>query len=261
MVVYHLNCGILHAPPGPAGSCHCLLIEQNGLLTLIDTGIGLHDIGRPQERIGQAAIDAAGFQFHESLTAARQIERLGYNAAAVTDIIITHADPDHVGGIADFPLARVHIAHEEHTHLQRGHGRYSPSQFDHQPQWVLHPPSEQRWHGLETRPVSVANGAAVSLVPLFGHTLGHSGVAIHVGERWLLHVGDAYYLRGELASDDHPVTALAIMRADDDNLRRKSLAELRRLNHDHAASIDLIGYHDFSEFPTNFVSGVPEVHR
>src|SRR5262245_27755964 len=73
MNVYHLNGGLLHAPPGPQAACHCLLLEQNGRLALIDTGIGLQDIAHPIERIGQPAIDAAGFQFHERLTALRHI--------------------------------------------------------------------------------------------------------------------------------------------------------------------------------------------
>lgn len=71
MKIRHLNCGVLQAPPGPWAACHCLLVERGGLLVLVDTGIGLKDIAQPVERIGQAAIDAAGFQFHEGLTAAR----------------------------------------------------------------------------------------------------------------------------------------------------------------------------------------------
>lgn len=92
-------------------------------------------------------------------------------------------------------------------------------------------------------------GSEVLLVPLFGHTLGHCGVAIQQGERWALHVGDAYYLRAELGTDDHPVSLLAASRADDDALRRASLGQLRRLARDHGHEIDLFGYHDGSEFP------------
>jgi glyoxylase-like metal-dependent hydrolase (beta-lactamase superfamily II) len=87
------------------------------------------------------------------------------------------------------------------------------------------------------------------LVPLFGHTLGHCGVAIHQGDRWVLHVGDAYYLRIELATDDHPVSQLTRQRADDDGPRRASLEHLRRLARDHGDEIDLFGYHDPTEFP------------
>ena len=37
------------------------------------------------------------------------------------------------------------------------------------------------------------------LVPLPGHTLGHTGVALRRGDRWLLHCGDAYFHRDEVA--------------------------------------------------------------
>jgi len=33
----------------------------------------------------------------------------------------------------------------------------------------------------------------ILLVPLFGHTLGHCGVAVQDGEGWMLHAGDAYF--------------------------------------------------------------------
>ncbi len=250
MRIHHLNCGILHAPPNPAASCHCMLLEHGDRLALVDTGIGLEDITSPLERIGQPAMDAAGFQFHESLTAARQIERLGFQVADVTDIIITHGDHDHVGGLADFPTARVHTSEEEHARIGSGHWRYSAAQFAHRPRWITHGKSAARWFGLEARPLNLFRGVDVHLVPLFGHTLGHCGVAVRDGNRWLLHAGDAYYLRVELSTDGHPVSALAAQRADDDGLRRASLAELRRLVRNHTSGIEMFGYHDFTEFPS-----------
>ncbi len=253
MKVHHLNCGLLHAPPNPRAACHCLLLESDGRLALIDTGIGLQDIARPLERVGQPAIDAAGFQFHERLTAARQIERLGFRAADVTDIVLTHGDPDHAGGLADFPAAAVHVSAEEYARLSSGHWRYSATQFAHRPRWVTHSQSTGQWLGAEARPLPPLAGAEAFLVPLFGHTLGHCGVAVRDGSRWLLHVGDAYYLRVELSTDNHPVSELAAQRADDDAMRRKSLAALRRIARDHGAELELFGYHDFTEFPAGSV--------
>lgn len=248
MRIHHLNCGVLHSPPSPRASCHCVLIESQGSLTLIDTGIGLLDVANPAERLGQAIIDAAGFQFDESLTAARQIERLGYRTEDVRDIVLTHADPDHAGGLADFPNANVHISQEEHANLSSGHWRYIPAHFEHGSHWVKHAPSAERWFGLEARSLKLA-GVEAMLVPLFGHTLGHCGVAIREDSRWMLHVGDAYYLRVELHTDDHPVSALAQMRADADAQRRANIEHLRRLARDHADEITMFGYHDFREFP------------
>ncbi|HTN04957.1 MAG TPA: MBL fold metallo-hydrolase, partial [Planctomycetaceae bacterium] len=126
---------------------------------------------------------------------------------------------------------------------------YLPQHFTHGPSWKGYGASTDRWFGLEARRLSLGFDAEVLMIPLFGHTLGHCGVAIQQGSRWVLHVGDAYYLRAELATDDHPVSALAAERADDDRLRRSSLAQLRRLARDHGAEIEMFGYHDFSEFP------------
>jgi glyoxylase-like metal-dependent hydrolase (beta-lactamase superfamily II) len=247
--LHHINCGWLHVPPNPRAACHCLLLEDRNGLALVDTGIGLLDVQRPLERIGQRLIDAAGFQFRESDTAVRQVESIGFRAGDVTHIVLTHCDPDHAGGLADFPHARVHVSTEEHARVAEGHARYLPVQFAHGPKWQLYPPSTRQWFGLEARPVDVGFASGVLLVPLFGHTLGHCGVAVRQGDRWALHVGDAYYLRVELTTDDHPVSALTAQRADDNAQRRVSLDHLRRLARDHADEIDLFGYHDSSEFP------------
>ncbi len=249
MKVHHLNGGVLHAPPHPRASCHCLLLDDGGRLALVDTGIGLLDVADPVGRIGQPLIDIAGFQFDEQETVIRNIERLGFRAEEVADVVLTHVDPDHTGGLADFPDAAVHLSLEERTQLQKGHWRYLAGHFAHKPHWRTHAPAADRWFGLEARWLPIGSGGDVALIPLFGHTLGHCGVAVRDGERWLLHVGDAYYLRVELTRDDHPVSTLAAQRADDDTLRRTSLNQLRRLAREHSTEIQLCGYHDFTEFP------------
>ncbi|MGP3965322.1 hypothetical protein ACTWPT_56180 [Nonomuraea sp. 3N208] len=35
----------------------------------------------------------------------------------------------------------------------------------------------------------------ILLIPLAGHSRGHSGVAVDTGATWLLHAGDAYFFR------------------------------------------------------------------
>jgi len=250
--IHHINCGTLVVPSYPTVVCRCLLLAEGEQLALVDTGIGLADVRSPVERLGQPLIDMAGFQFNEPDTAVRRIESLGLNPSDVRHIILTHGDPDHVGGLADFPAAQVHVAEEELASIASGHWRYVPAQFAHSPRWKTYGPAARRWFGLEARPIDVGFSAEVLLIPLFGHTLGHCGVAIPQEERWLLHVGDAYYLRAELTTDDHPVSAIAAQRADDDGQRRASLELLRQLVRDHGDEVELVGYHDLTELPPGY---------
>ena len=250
--IQHLNCGTLQVAGYPTVVCHCLLLQDGDRLVLVDSGIGLQDCRRPVERLGQQLIDLAGFQFHEADTAVRRIEAAGLSPTAVLDVVLTHGDPDHAGGLADFPQARVHVSQEEHDRMGSGHWRYVPTQFEHGPRWTPAGPSDRRWFGLEARPLELGLSSEVLLIPLFGHTLGHCGVAIQQGDRWLLHVGDAYYLRAELTDENHPVSQLATQRADDDDQRRTSLAHLRRLLRDHSDEVELTGYHDLSELPAGY---------
>ena len=247
--IHHINCGTLLVPSFPTVVCHCLLLEDETGLALVDSGIGWLDVQNPVERLGQQLIDMAGFQFNEHDTAVRRIEQLGFSTDDVRHIVMTHCDPDHAGGLADFPNAQIHIAEEELSHALSGHWRYIPRQFQHNPRWQTCGAVQRQWFGLEARPVSLGFSSEVLLIPLFGHTLGHCGVAVQQGERWLLHVGDAYYLRAELTEEQHPVSALAAQRAENDKWRRSSLSELRRLFNDHGDEIQMTGYHDITELP------------
>lgn len=249
MQVHSINGGTLVVEGYPTVVCHCLLVESPDGLVLVDTGIGLEDVKDPEGRLGRTLIDQAGFQFHEWDTAARRIEAPGHSVEDVRDVVLTHCDPDHTGGLADFPRARIHLTSEELSCVQAGQERHVPSNFDHGPLWQIHEQGERDWFGLESRVVEVEPSIEIRLIPLPGHTKGHAGVAIRRGEGWVLHVGDAYYLRAELSEPEHPVSALATLRADDDPARRRSLEELRRLARDHAHEIEMLGYHDLDELP------------
>lgn len=247
--IHHLNCGTLHAPPFPPAVCHVLLLEEGDRLVLVDSGVGLEDVARPLARLGQELIDVVGFKLREEETAIRQLEALGLDPARVSDVVVTHADCDHVGGLSDFPDARVLLSEEELAGVQKNHPRYLPVQFEHGPRWQLVRAANARWFGLEARKLDLGLSSEVLLIPLFGHTHGHCGVAIGQGERWVLHVGDAYYLRVELERDDHPVSGLAQARAMNNDLRVQSLASLRRLRREHPDDILMFGYHDPAEMP------------
>jgi len=72
--------------------------------------------------------------------------------------------------------------------------------------------------------------------------------------QWTFHIGDAYYLRDELTTTQHPVDQLAALRADDDATRRDSLALLRSLGEEARSDVTICGYHDTGELPANVPS-------
>lgn len=236
---------------------HCLLLEAGSRLILIDAGIGLNDTKNPSSRIGQRLIDVVGFKFNEDWTAVRQIQRLGLDPGTVTDCVVSHLDPDHIGGLVDFPNAVVHVGLEEYEHFQSGNPRYLQHQLNHLPPIKTYAKASENWCGFEARKIAIPE-TEIYLIPLFGHTLGHCGVALRSGADWLFYVGDAYYLRAELTDAEHPVHALAEMRADDNRLRIDSLNKVCRfmIQNPH---ISVFAYHDASEYVTSLVEGSREL--
>lgn len=246
--IYHLNCGILQRNGGPEAWCHCILIEDNNELILVDTGIGLQDVLHPEERIGRNLIEMAGFQFHSELTALKQIEKLGFDASQVKHCIITHLDPDHIGGLADFPKSRVHVSSQEYESFMEGIPRYLPVQLAHEPELKLYSRFDYKWFGFNTARIEIPGHTQIVLVPLPGHTLGHCGIAILEGHHWLFYVGDAYGLRVELSDANHPASEIARINAMNDQMRIETLERLKKLTTEFPAQIRMFGYHDPSEF-------------
>lgn len=247
--IYHLNCVKIVSPISENVCGHCLLLKENDQLILVDTGIGLLDTQNSTERIGQQLIDMVGYNFDESQTAFRQIENLGLDPGKVTDCIISHLDNDHIGGLADFPQATVHVGIEEYENFQSGNHRYLKTPLFHNPVIKTYEPTGLDWFGFEARKLPINIETEILLIPLFGHTLGHCGVAIEMDNHWLFYIADAYYLKLELVDSNHPVNELAKIRADDNALRVSTLEKIRKLIKAQS-SIEIFGYHDIEEFKT-----------
>lgn len=245
--IHHLNCVRIVSPVNDNVCGHCLLIKNNDALILIDTGIGLLDIQHPLERIGQELITMVGYSFNENQTAIRQIQKLGLDPNKVTDCIISHLDNDHIGGLADFPNATVHVGMEEYENFHSKNPRYLKIPLSHNPTIKTYQKSDLNWFGFEARRVATNTETEIFLIPLFGHTLGHCGIALKKDDKWLFYIADAYYMRVELHDANHPVNKLAEMRADDNNLRLDTLERIRKLINEHP-EIEVFGYHDIEEF-------------
>ena len=230
--------------------CHCLLIEAGDQLVLVDTGFGTGDAGDPG-RLGQPFRALVRPRCELGETAARQIEGLGLDPADVRHIVVTHLDLDHAGGLGDFPEAEVHVFAAELAAAQapplRQRARYVSAQWEHGPKWAEYEVDGDRWFGFEKVRLLPGLDSEVAMVPLLGHTAGHVGIAIDAGERWLLHCGDAYFHRGEVATPNHCPPGLALFQnltQHEGKTRRDNQERLRELAREHGDEVRLICSHD-----------------
>jgi glyoxylase-like metal-dependent hydrolase (beta-lactamase superfamily II) len=239
--------------------CHCLLVEGEHGLALVDTGFGLGDVADPSGRLSHFFLTLLRPAFRAEMTAVRQIERLGFAASDVKDIVLTHLDFDHAGGLDDFPQARVHLMAEERdtavaqrTWMDRQ--RFRPQQWaSSRPRWTVYSPSQgEGWFGFDCVRDLPGLSADLLLVPLRGHTFGHVGVAVRSGGRWLLLAGDAYFHHGEMHLDEPWCTPGLLMYQTmlekDRPARLRNQQRLRDLRRAHGTEIDIFSAHDNVEF-------------
>lgn len=234
--------------------CHCLLIEGAEGLVLIDTGFGLEDM-RNTRRLGLIFNTLFRPQGRESETAIEQIRALGFDPRDVRAIVATHLDVDHAGGLPDFPEAQVHVLGKElRAALNPGlleRERYVAAHWAHGPRWVEHSVEGEEWQGFESVRILPGSEAEILLVPLIGHTRGHTGVAIKRDGGWLLHCGDAFFHRGELQTPPScPPVLKAFERVNsvDNGARRQNQERLRELAARTAGEVELFCSHDPAMF-------------
>ena len=253
MRVHHLNCGTLtQSDPAELPSvCHCLLIETDADgLVLVDTGIGTLNISRPVESLGEDFLAWAGPVLDPEETAIRQVERLGFAASDVRHIVVTHLHRDHCGGLPDFPEASVHLHEAEYAAASPGQGIYLSKAWEHGPKWITYDGSGgDEWFGFESVRELDGLPPEILLVPMQGHTPGHSAVAVRDGDGWLLHAGDAYFHRNELkpGAQTWPET-LDMLQARAETDRERRLANLGRLREVDQQTVRIISAHDPIEF-------------
>jgi glyoxylase-like metal-dependent hydrolase (beta-lactamase superfamily II) len=185
---------------------HCLLVETDEGLVLVDTGVGSILAADPAAQLGTVKSFFFGVDHPKStfVSARERVEALGHRVNDVRHIIPTHLDFDHCGDLADFPHAKVHAFEQElnralapQTSMDKK--RYLETPLKHGPSWSLYNGTEgEPWFGFETVRALVGLPPELLLVPLFGHTVGHTGVVVKAEEGWVLHAGDAYYQRKHL---------------------------------------------------------------
>jgi glyoxylase-like metal-dependent hydrolase (beta-lactamase superfamily II) len=209
--IHHIDCASM-CPVGskifpslvpPRICCHCLLIETDSALVLVDAGLGTDDFSDPARRLGISR-HGLGIENRPELPAIRQLPALGFNPADVQHIVLTHLDLDHAGGVSDFPHAKVHVLHDELKEARdpgpRSRLRYRPLQWSAHENWrEHHSQSGEAWFGFEAVRDIPGLPPELLIIPLPGHSAGHLGVAVDGPNGWLFHVGDAFYHPNQLS--------------------------------------------------------------
>lgn len=195
MAVHFLNCFTCNAriPSNWRSGTLCLLIETNQGLVLVDTGPGQGDyVHKPG--ILRAFQVLTHVPLDPDEAAVRQIALLGHDPMDVSHVVLTHMHFDHCGGLADFPYASIHVHQREYEAFTGPPLRWTDLAYvrrhlAHDPHFILYGDGRETWFGLPA--IRLPFDPEMWLVPLFGHSRGHCGVAILTETGWLFHVADA----------------------------------------------------------------------
>ena len=268
MRVHHLNCGCMCPvggalfdgfSRGPTARliCHCLLVETEQGLVLVDTGFGSRDVEQTYPRLSPFFVNLNRIQLEHRYTALEQVLELGFQPRDVRHIVLSHLDFDHAGGLEDFPEATVHLMSDE-AHAARnrsgfiGRNRYRPEQWDGVKKWRHYVPKGEPWFGFEAVRQLDGLPPEILMVPLPGHTPGHAGIAVDTPEGWLFNAADTYFYRHEIGQPERhaPLAARAYQRmmAVDHDLHLHNQARVRELSLDEDAGVRIFCSHDAVEF-------------
>lgn len=254
--VHHINCATM-CPIGCSFLgrerfvCHCLVVETDEGLVLVDTGLGMKDV-TGEHKVPFSFSKTLRPSLLEEETAVERIRKLGFEPDDVRHIVATHLDIDHAGGLPDFPNAAVHVHRQEkqaaltpddfHEKM-----RYQTEQFDHGPDWRVYEPDGEEWFGLEAVRDLDGLPPEILLIPLHGHSHGHSGVAVESEGGWLLHAGDAYFHHDEMSGEGSwLIKAFQKQLAVDEAARVRNQGRLRGLA--QRDDVDVFCAHDDHEF-------------
>jgi glyoxylase-like metal-dependent hydrolase (beta-lactamase superfamily II) len=162
------------------------LLRGGGRTWIVDTGM----TERQAKRMGR--------NYAFLCRPSEALARLGVEAGAEPDVILTHAHFDHVGTLEDYPKARFHIQDEEMIHVT---GRD-----------MTHAPFRAAYHAEDIKPLidlvfagrMVFHRGDVSLAPgidyllLGGHARGQAILRVNTARGWVILASDAAHVFEEI---------------------------------------------------------------
>ncbi len=177
---YHIN------PDNIPSPFIALLLQYNDKKILIDTGIGFLD--KPLIFRGNSYVFEGRLQ---QLLLQENIKK-----EDITDVVITHFHPDHVGGTFTedgkliFPNAQFHMQEDEWSYWHSSQSDTQPDLFKYFIEKNISP--------LKNFNLNLVKGDFVDLLPgvtavkAHGHTPGQMALVIHSEKENLLYISDAF---------------------------------------------------------------------
>jgi N-acyl homoserine lactone hydrolase len=187
---------------------HCFIVEHPEGHIAIDTGLTTRvRVPASQRLIAPSPLIEAGEEVGPQMRAA------GLDPEGVQQVVLTHLDWDHAGGLDDFPNAEVLVHRPEHEFAQtfRGRWRYQPK---------LWPSSfEPSLYDLDPEPYGpfpaskrLTQSGDVRLVPIPGHSIGQVGAIVQTDDAALFFAAD-HALRQDWFLEDYRAGRLRMLGA------------------------------------------------
>ncbi len=213
---------------------HCLLIETNNKLVLIETGVGLNQVQSKNHDLRMRVSSfLSGLELSPENTAYEQIKKLGFSPNDVSDIIIGHCDMDHIGGLSDFPQATAHMMKTEWDHANHPESsieikRYLKNLWENHSHFEFYENIGEKFHHFNLTRIKGLN--ELYLISLAGHTHGQAGV--YIPSENFVFASDAYM--NQMQMDPNSYQPLAIkaytqITTMDEAAYQNSLTGLRHL--------------------------------
>ena len=171
-----------------------LLVKTEDKLLLNDVGAG--DLGNPGDRI------FPGLDHTTSRTnlVVPSLKAAGINPADIDMVLITHAHPDHVGGLLDaegnlvFPNARYYVAQKEWDYWMSADPSTVEAEALRQHLELLVSEARRAFNAIVDKVTLVQDGEEVlpgiRVEATYGHTPGHVLVSISAGDQTVYNISD-----------------------------------------------------------------------
>jgi N-acyl homoserine lactone hydrolase len=165
------------------------LIEHDRGLVLFDTGLDPRAAVDAEEVYGERA-RRMSIRFTNEQRIPTQLRQLGYSVEDVTDVVLSHVHYDHVGGVNDFPHARIYVGEGElpYAWWPDPHTR---GNYDYR---ILEQARTLRWHEVDFD-FDLFGDGSVTAVRTPGHTPGHLSLVVRLPSRNFVLTGDCVVAR------------------------------------------------------------------